>query len=106
MLVVLAVTKYNIHPDKVEAYRKWTEGAIKRLLAVPGVLEFRAYRGVVGTPQVQTTLEFADLAAYAVWRSNEEVQKVWDELYTLALNVSTELWGPSPVVPKPIRPGK
>jgi quinol monooxygenase YgiN len=58
MLVVLAVTKYNIHPDKIEAYRKWTQGAIKRLLAVQGVLEFRAYRGVIGTPQVQTTLEF------------------------------------------------
>jgi antibiotic biosynthesis monooxygenase (ABM) superfamily enzyme len=105
-LVVLWVAKWEIHPDKLEAYLKWTQSGIKRSLAVPGVVEFRAYRGLAGTPQAQITLEFADLAAWAAWRSNEEVQKVVDELYTLALNVTTELWGPSPVVPKPIRPGR
>lgn len=105
-MVVLAATKWDIHPDKLEAYLKWTQSAIKRTLASPGVVEFRAYRGLVGTPQVQITYEFADLAAYTAWRSNEEVQKVFDELHTLALNVTTELWGPSPVVPKPIRPGR
>lgn len=31
--------------------------------------------------------------------------KVLDELHTLALNVTLELWGPSPVVPDPICPG-
>ena len=105
-MVVLAVMKWDIYPDKVEAYLKWTAGAIKRTLAAPGVVEFRAYRGIAGTPQVQITYEFADLAAWTTWRSNGEVQKVFDELYTVALNVTTELWGPSPVVPKPIHPGK
>jgi antibiotic biosynthesis monooxygenase (ABM) superfamily enzyme len=105
-LVVLAIMKWDIHPDKIEAYQKWTGSAIKRCLAVPGVIEYRGYRGLAGTPQVMQTFEFADLAAYAVWRSNVEVQKAMDEAYTLALNVTTELWGPSPVVPKPIRPGK
>jgi hypothetical protein len=50
------------------------------------------------------TYEFADLAAFAAWRANKDVEKVLDELHTVALNVTTELWGPSPVVPKPIRP--
>jgi len=36
--------------------------------------------------------------------SHKEMEKVLDELYTLALNVTHELWGPLPVVPKPIRP--
>lgn len=40
--MVLQVMKWDIHPDKVEAYSKWTEGAIKRTLSVPGVVEFRA----------------------------------------------------------------
>ena len=44
-MVVLAVMKWDIYPDKVEAYLKWTAGAIKRTLAAPGVVEFRAYRG-------------------------------------------------------------
>jgi quinol monooxygenase YgiN len=101
--MVLHVTKYDIHPDKVEAYLKWTEGAIKRTLAVPGVVELRAYRSVTGSSQLVTTYEFSDIAA---WSSNADMQKVLAELHTLALNVTIEVWGPSPVVPAPIRPGK
>jgi len=44
--MVLYVLRWDIHPDKVEAYLKWTEGAIRRTLAVPGVVEFRAYPAV------------------------------------------------------------
>ena len=104
--MVLVVMKWDIHPDKVEAYLKWTESAIKRTLAAPGVVEFRAYRPVTGASQVVVTYEFADLATWAAWRDNEGVQKVLDEIRTLTLNVNTEIWGPSPVVPAPIRPGK
>jgi len=104
--MVLYVVKWDIHPDKVEAYLKWTEGAMKRSLAVPGVVEFRAFRGAAGTQQVILTYEFADMAAWAAWHTSEEMQKIIDETYTLAMNVMAELWGPSPVVPVPIRPGK
>jgi len=104
--MVLFVMKWDIHPDKVEAYMKWTESAIKRTLAAPGVVEFRAYRPVSGASQVVVTYEFADLATWAAWNGNEDVQKVLEELRTLALNVNIEVWGPSPVVPAPIRPGK
>jgi antibiotic biosynthesis monooxygenase (ABM) superfamily enzyme len=103
-LVVLVVIKWDIHPDKHEAYVKWRDGAIKRMLAVPGVVEFRGYRGLVGAPDHLVTYEFADLAAYAAWRGNEGIRKVLDELHTIALNVTSELWGPSTAVPKPIRP--
>ena len=104
--MVLQVMKWNIHPDKVEAYLEWTESAIKRTLAVPGVVEFRAYRPATGASQVVTTYEFADMATWAAWQSDEDVQKVLDELRALALNVNIEVWGPSPVVPEPIRPEK
>jgi quinol monooxygenase YgiN len=98
--------KWNIHPDKVEDYLKWTESAVKRTLAAPGVVEFRAYRPATGASQVVTTYEFADMATWAAWQSDEDVQKVLDELRALALNVNIEVWGPSPVVPEPIRPEK
>jgi quinol monooxygenase YgiN len=98
--------KWDIHPDKVEDYLKWTEGAIKRTLTVPGVVEFRAYRPVTGMSQIVTTYEFADMASWAAWQSNEDLQKVTNELRTLALNVNIEVWGPSPIIPEPIRPGK
>lgn len=104
--MVLHLTKYDIHPDKAEAYLKWTETAIKRNLSVAGVVEFRAYRPVTGSSQLVTTYEFADLAAWAAWNSNPEIQKSLTELHTLALNITNEVWGPSPVVPVPIRPGK
>lgn len=103
--MVLFVLKWDIHPDKGEAYLEWLKSAMPRVLAVPGVVEFRGYRGISGAPQIVATYEFADLAAWAAWYAHEEAQKVWAELHTLALNVTTELWWPSPVVPQPIRPG-
>jgi antibiotic biosynthesis monooxygenase (ABM) superfamily enzyme len=101
---VLQVTRYDIPADKLEAYTKWAGGAIKRILAVPGVVEFRAYRPTVGTSLVVQTYEFADLAAWAAWRSNKETEKLVGELETFAINLSNEVWGPSQIVPKPIRP--
>ncbi len=71
----------------MDAYLKWAKGAIKRELAHPGVVEFRAYRPVTGAHQVVITYEFADMAAWAVWQAHEEVEKVRTELHTLALNV-------------------
>jgi quinol monooxygenase YgiN len=104
--MVLHVIKYNIHPDKMEAYTKWTQNAIKRTLAVPGVVELRAYRTATGSHRMVVTYEFADMATWAAWQSHEEGQKTRDELGTLATDITIEVWGPSPVVPKPIRPGK
>ncbi len=104
--MVLFVMKWDILPDKVEAYLEWTKGAIPRVLAIPGVVEFRAYRPVTGASQIVVTYEFADLATWAAFYAHEDVQKVLDELRTLATNVSHEIWGPSPVVPEPIRPGE
>ena len=103
--MVLTVMKWNIHPDKVDEYKKWTESAIKRTIGVPGVVEFRAYRPVSGSSQVVVTYEFPDLATWATWQEDEQTQAVLNELRTVAVNVLSELWGPSPVVPDPIRPG-
>ena len=103
--MVLYVMKWNILPDKVEEYMKWTEGAIGRTLAVPGLVEFRAYRPATGGSRVVVTYEFADLAAWAAFYGHPDVQAVTTELRTLATDVTTEVWGPSPVVPEPIRPG-
>jgi quinol monooxygenase YgiN len=104
--MVLYVMKWDIHPDKAEAYLKWTGEAIKGTLGVKGVVEFRAYRPASGASQAVVTYEFADMATWAAWQAHENTQKIFTELHTLALNVKTEVWGPSPVVPAPIRPGK
>lgn len=104
--MVLCVMKWDIHPDKLEAYQKWQAITLRTTLAVPGVVEFRGYRQSAGPNQAMVTYEFADMAAWAVWNSHPDIQKANNELHTFALNVTTELWGPSPNVPVPIRPGK
>jgi len=69
-------------------------------------VEFRAYRGISGGSQVMATYEFANLEDWTRWYAYEDCQKVLSELYTLAQNVKTEIWWPSPTAPTPIRPGK
>lgn len=36
--------KWDIHPDKMEAYAAWVEKAIPSILAFPDLAEFRGYR--------------------------------------------------------------
>jgi len=103
--MVLYTIKWNIHPDKAEEYGPWAKGAIQRTLGAGGVTEFRGYRPASGAFQVVVTYEFADMAAWAAWHETEAVQTVLTELHTLANDVTMELWGPSPIVPQPIRPG-
>lgn len=103
--MVVQIVKWNYHPDKLETAVKWQQEAIQRTVAVPGVVEFRAYRPASGSCRYLVTYEFADLEAWAAWYGHEETQKALGELHTLALDVTLELWGPSPVVPRPIRPG-
>jgi len=57
MTMVLYVVKWDIHPDKADAYLEWSKTAIPRTFAVPGVVEFRAYRSAGGAPQAVCTYE-------------------------------------------------
>lgn len=102
--MVLYVMKWEIGPD-VDAYKAWTSSAIERLLKAPGVVEFRAYRAVAGSGQVVATYEFKDVHTCGAWLDDVSVRQVREELEALASNVTAEIWGPSPIVPEPIRPG-
>ena len=103
--MVLYIMKYDINPDKVEAYNAWAKDAIPAILATPGIVEFRGYRPITGTTQVVVTTEFADLTAWSAWYAREDVQSILGEGRKYEINVSYELWGPSPFLPEPIRPG-
>ncbi len=103
-MVVLYVMKWDILSGKEDAYTQWAQSTIPRTLAVPGITEFRGYRPATGSSRVVVTYEFADMNAWASWYSNEELQKILDELYAFVTNISRELWGPSPIVPEPLRP--
>lgn len=102
--MLLYVMKWNVHPDKGEAYAKFAQGAIPRTVGVPGVVEFRGYRPASGASQVVGTYEFADMAAWTAWYNHDDIQQVVADLRAVANDVTMEIWGPSPIVPEPIRP--
>ena len=104
--MVLYVQKYDIHPGKITAYNEWAKQAIPQVLAIPGLVEFRGYRPTTGTSQIAATYEFADMAAWATWQADETMQRLLQEQRAFITNWTAELWGPSPVVPDPIRPGQ
>ena len=43
--MVLYVFKWNVYPDKLEAYGKWTKSAIQRQLAV--IIPFNDYESAI-----------------------------------------------------------
>jgi hypothetical protein len=55
---------------------------------------------------VAVTIEFTDLAAFAAFYADEDMQRLLTESRAFEINLSYELWGPSPVVPEPLRPRK
>jgi antibiotic biosynthesis monooxygenase (ABM) superfamily enzyme len=103
--MVLFITKYDIHPDKIEAYNAWAKTAIPAVMKVPGMSEFRAYRPVTGGSQIVTVFEFADLTSWETFFSHDEYQRLLLERRAFILNEVSEVWGPSPLVPEPLRPG-
>ena len=97
--------RFDIRPDKVEEYAEWVEKFYRLTLDVRGVEEFRAYRTKVSSQgHVIVTYEFKNMEAWAKWYENEELQKFLDELRKYVTNMTSELWGSSPIVPKPIHP--
>ncbi len=103
--MVLYIMKYDILPDKTEAYGKWAvESAIPRILEIPGFVELRGYRPATGSYRFATTYEFKDMSSWAAWVGSPEYQKIMEEFLPFASLLSTEVWGPSPVAPEPLRP--
>ncbi|WP_062536607.1 antibiotic biosynthesis monooxygenase [Mizugakiibacter sediminis] len=88
-----------------DTYADWVKKAIGLVLKQPGLVEFRAHRNLLGSPQVRTTTVWqsgADWAHFAegAWQTLEP------ELRRMATNLRIELWGPSPMVTEPLRPGR
>ena len=47
---------YELRPNlDQQAYGEWAKKTIGVILQTPGVVEFRAYRNLLGSPQVRST---------------------------------------------------
>lgn len=102
--MVLYVTKWNIHPDKAAEYAHKASSWVERITKIPGLIEYRGYRVISGSHQVVVTYEFADMAALGAYLNSDEYKKVWLEAHAYCLDQTAEVWGPSPLISKPIRP--
>lgn len=99
--MVLYVLKWDIAPETRDAYMQWLTPAIQRSLAVPGVTEYRAYATVAGPTRKVATYEFATLAAWEVWYSHPDIQRMLDEWHTMTTNRTRDLWGPEAMMIRP-----
>jgi antibiotic biosynthesis monooxygenase (ABM) superfamily enzyme len=88
-----------------QAYLEYSKRALATMLKAPGLVEIRAYRSLLGSPHVRLTLLWQTLADWAKFAESRERQMLDSELLKFATGIGLELWGPSPAVPEPLRPG-
>ena len=88
-----------------EAYGEWAKETVGKILKAPGLVEFRANRNILGAPQVRSTAVWQTLADWANYTDSNEWRALEDEFRAFAADIRIEVWGPSPVLPEPVRPG-
>ena len=89
-----------------QAYLEYGKRAFATMLKAQGIVEIRAYRSLLGSPQVRLALIWQTLADWAKFTESPERQKLETELLKFATDIDIELWRHSPVVPAPLHPGK
>ena len=104
-MVELCVT-YDIVPGvDLKAYAESSKRMIGVCLKAPGLVELRANRNFLGSPRVRTTLVWRDLSDWSSFVQTDESSAAWDDFSNFITNVKVDAWGPSPVMPEPLRPG-
>jgi hypothetical protein len=81
-----------------QAYGKNAKKWIETMLQVPGLVELRSQRNILGSPSVRLTLVWKTLADWAKFAESAERWAIDAELGNHATNMRIEIWEPSPVV--------
>lgn len=102
-MVEIAFTYDFVPGIDEDAYSKLARRATAMMVSAPGFLEFRAHRSLVGTPHVRRTSVWESLTHWAALAQSREFQEITAEFRTFVTNVDVQMWGPSPLVPDPIR---
>jgi heme-degrading monooxygenase HmoA len=99
--------RYDLLPRiDPQAYEAWAKNAVGTVLQAPGCVEFRAARNMMGSPLVQSTTVWKTMADWGNFAESAEWQAISAEARDqFVTNLSIEVWGPSPVMPEPLRPG-
>lgn len=103
--MVEIVFTYDFQPGaNLQAYGEFGKKAVGDLLQAPGFVEFRGNRNVLGSPQVRITQVWQSLADWENFINSAAGMAMMDELGTYITNLHVGIWGPSPVMPEPVRP--
>jgi heme-degrading monooxygenase HmoA len=106
-MIEVHVTYNLVQGTDEQAYSDWMRKAIVPVMRAPGILEVRAHRSMLGSPQVLIISVWKSLTDWAKFAETEAWHTLIAKLQSsLATNIRIELWGPSPVVPDPIHPPK
>jgi heme-degrading monooxygenase HmoA len=97
---------YDLRPGTdLQAYQEWAKKAIGTVLSSPGIVEFRANRNVLGSPNIRSTTVWKSLADWGNFTESDQWTQMEMELRTkFAQDIQVHIWGPSPIVPEPLRP--
>ena len=99
---------YNVKPDiDAQGYYEWMKTAIVPTLKSHGVVEVRAYRSVKESQGVLVVGLWEKLEDWTDYSQSEGWNSFFSPLQsTFATNIRMEVWGPSPLIPAPLRPLK
>ena len=96
---------WNLLPNiDQDAYAEWAKKTVGGILQAPGLIEFRANRNILGNPQARSTTVWKSLSDWANYTDTDDWRALEEELRGFVSNIQVEIWGPSPVVPEPLRP--
>jgi heme-degrading monooxygenase HmoA len=99
------VTTYDLrHQIDQEAYQAYVNKAVDTELRAAGFVELRAHRNMSGSPQVRVTHVWKSLADWARFVDSAESRALDPEFRSFVTNIEIQIWGPSPVMPEPLRP--
>ena len=99
---------YDLLPGTDQkAYAEFAKKTIGVTLQAPGLVEFRANRNLCfSSSQVRITTVWQTLSDWADFVESATWQALEFELRTFTTNNRIEIWGPSLLVPEPIRPSR
>jgi hypothetical protein len=105
MPMIEVTYSYDFLPNIDDAaYARLAKRANALLIAAPGMIEFRAHRNMLGSPMVRRTSVWASLSEWATFAESPDWQAITAEFRTYVTNLEVIIWGPSPLLPNPVRP--
>lgn len=97
---------YDLLPEADnDAYLSWVDRAIKNTMDRSGLVEIRATRNLLGSPLVRVVIAWESLRDWTSYQATDEWRRLDSELRSLIVELRIEIWGVSPILPTPIKPG-